>query len=91
MRESKVEDYFDSQVRLSGGDVRKVQWIGRNGAPDKLAGWPNGNSGFVELKRPRGTAEVHQSREHTAMRAMGLRVDIVTTLEEVDEYVRRMK
>lgn len=53
MRESKVEDYFDSQVRLSGGDVRKVQWIGRNGAPDKLAGWPNGNSGFVELKRPR--------------------------------------
>ncbi len=91
MRESTVEEYFDSQVRLSGGDVRKVEWIGRRGAPDKLAGWPNGNHGFVELKRPRGQVEAHQLREHTAMRRMGLPVAIVSTFAEVDEYVRRMK
>lgn len=91
MRESTVEDYFDSQVRLSGGDVRKVEWIGRRGAPDKLAGWPNGNHGLVELKRPRGMVEAHQLREHTALRRMGLQVDVISTFAEVDDYVRRMK
>ena len=90
MRENTVEGYFDVRVRASGGDVRKVQWIGRNGAPDKLAGWPSGAHGFVELKRPHGRAEAHQAREHTAWRAMGLRVDIVATLAEVDDYVERM-
>ena len=90
IRERPVEQYFIDAVHCSGGSTRKVQWPGYNGAPDRLAGWPNGRHGLVELKRPRGQAEAHQLREHTRLRAMGLRVDILDTREAVDAYVKEM-
>lgn len=89
-RERTVEQYFVSQVNMSGGAVRKIKWIGFDGAPDRLAGWPNGRHGLVELKRPRGMAEPHQIREHAKLRKMGFRVDIIDTKELVDAYVKEM-
>jgi hypothetical protein len=35
MRESKIEKYLVKRVKEVGGEVRKVQWLGRNGAPDR--------------------------------------------------------
>ncbi|QII84231.1 VRR-NUC domain-containing protein [Bordetella hinzii] len=40
MRESQVENYLVEQVKMLGGEVRKVRWIGRNGAPDRLVMLP---------------------------------------------------
>ncbi len=37
MRESTVEDYFCARIKALGGEVRKVKWQGRRGAPDRLA------------------------------------------------------
>jgi hypothetical protein len=68
--ESSIEDYLVAQVKRLGGEVRKVKWIGRDGAPDRLVmlprSWgvkPGGvmfNEGspaiWVELKRPGGKA-----------------------------------
>ena len=34
MRESTIEDYLVERVKALGGEVRKVKWIGRHGAPD---------------------------------------------------------
>ena len=42
MRESSIEDYLVRRVRELGGEVRKVQWIGRKGAPDRLVMLPPG-------------------------------------------------
>lgn len=36
LRESDIEKYLVKQVKAAGGEVRKVQWIGRSGAPDRL-------------------------------------------------------
>ena len=38
--EGKIEKYFIKRVKETGGEQRKLKWIGRNGAPDRLAWWP---------------------------------------------------
>jgi len=40
MRESTIELYLVEQVKALGGEVRKVKWIGRNGAPDRIVMLP---------------------------------------------------
>lgn len=90
VREQLVESYFVQRVNTTGGTTRKVKWLGHDGAPDRLAGWPNGRHGVVELKRPRGLAEPHQLREHSKLRAIGLRVDILENKAEVDAYIAEM-
>lgn len=40
MRERDIEKYLVERVKALGGEVRKVKWIGRNGAPDRLVMLP---------------------------------------------------
>ena len=40
MRERDIEAHLVKRVRALGGEVRKVKWIGRNGAPDRLVMLP---------------------------------------------------
>jgi hypothetical protein len=40
MRERDIEAYLVKSVKALGGEVRKVQWIGRRGAPDRLVMLP---------------------------------------------------
>lgn len=94
MRESDIESYLVKRVKAMGGEVRKVQWIGRRGAPDRLVMLPPGiviypgpEFGFtiwVELKAPGVKAEPHQIREHKRMQAMGQRVEVIDSLAGVD-------
>jgi hypothetical protein len=39
-RESVIEKYLVQQVKALGGEVRKVKWIGRRGAPDRIVMLP---------------------------------------------------
>lgn len=39
-QEAKIEAYLVKQVKALGGEVRKVKWIGRRGAPDRLVMLP---------------------------------------------------
>ncbi|SDH41630.1 VRR-NUC domain-containing protein [Propionivibrio dicarboxylicus] len=104
VRESDVEKYLVRQVKALGGEVRKVKWIGRDGAPDRLVMLPvlecydrfivRGPI-WVELKRPGGKAkfpsdarERRQAREHERMRKMGQRVEVIDSFEGVDEVLR---
>lgn len=41
MRESTIEKYLVRRAEALGGEVRKVQWIGRLGAPDRLVMLPS--------------------------------------------------
>jgi hypothetical protein len=91
VRESEIEKYLAKRVRELGGECRKVQWVGRRGAPDRLVMLPadlvrNGatNSVWVELKAPGQKAKPHQLREHDRMRAMGQRVVVIDSLEGVE-------
>lgn len=40
MRESLIEAYLVRRVKELGGEVRKVKWIGRRGAPDRVVMLP---------------------------------------------------
>jgi hypothetical protein len=91
MRESIIERYLVKRVKELGGEVRKVQWIGRNGAPDRLVMLPLSMKQvfmhctiWVELKATGKVAEPHQLREHKRMRAMGQHVVVIDSLEGVD-------
>lgn len=86
MRESRIEAHLKAAVKAAGGDVRKVQWIARNGAPDRLVLLPNRHF-FVELKAPGVPAEPHQLREHTRLRSAGFAVYIIDSIEGVDALI----
>ena len=86
MRESTIEQYLVEQVKALGGEVRKVKWIGRNGAPDRIAMLP-GRTVWVELKAPGEKCRPHQIREHERMRRMGQVVEVVDSFERVDEVL----
>lgn len=85
-RESDIESYLVERVRDMQGEVRKVKWLGRHGAPDRIVMVP-GRTIWVELKAPGEKAKPHQVREHERMRRMGQRVEVVDSFEGVDEVL----
>ena len=90
VRERDVEGYLVKRVEALGGEVRKLKWIGRRGAPDRLVMLP-GRSFFVETKKPGEDAEKHQHKEHKVMRAAGLRVVIIDSIDSVDEVLNECR
>lgn len=103
MLERDVERYLVKRVKTLGGEVRKVQWVGRRNAPDRLVMLPDTmdhagtwltSSAWVELKNPdtiktfpANAHERAQHREHERMRALGQCVLVVGTIEQVDEWL----
>lgn len=83
MRESQVEAHLKKLAKQHGGSTRKVKWIGRHGAPDRLVLLP-GKFFFVEIKRPGKDAEAHQTREHLHLYRSGIPVYMADTLERVE-------
>lgn len=103
MRESQIEKHLINRVVELGGEVRKVKWIGRRGAPDRLVMLParmermscgccdylvDSVTVWVELKAPGVEPEPHQLREHERMRRMGQRVEVIDSIEGVEELLR---
>lgn len=83
MKEREIEKYLVKRVKALGGEVRKVGWVGRNGAPDRVIMLP-GLCAFIELKATGKVAEPHQKREHERMRKFGIRVEVIDSIEGVD-------
>lgn len=87
MRESTIEAHLVKRVKALGGEVRKVQWVGRRGAPDRLVMLHWGRPVWVELKAPGEKPRPAQLREHTRMRHFGLRVEVIDSLEAVERLL----
>lgn len=68
MRESDIERYLVAKVKAQGGEVRKVKWIGRDGAPDRLVMLPDRYGGFATSGaiRPAATIWVELKRHGKA-------------------------
>lgn len=97
MRESQIEKHLVNRVKELGGEVRKVKWLGRDGAPDRLVMLPSHETElgtvlpktiWVELKAPGKKPEPHQYREHARMQAMGQRVVVIDSIEGVEELLK---
>lgn len=92
MRERDIEAHLVKRVREVGGECRKVQWVGRVGAPDRLVMLPpwalgSGITVWVELKAPGEKARPSQVREHERMRKLGQRVVIIDSIDGIEELL----
>ena len=87
MRESKIEAHLVQRVKALGGEVRKVKWIGRNSAPDRLV-MIKGNSFWAELKAPGEKPTPAQTREHERMRRMGQRIEVIDSIEQIENLLK---
>lgn len=88
VRESKIEDHLKTVARDHGFKVRKLVWVGRVGAPDRVLMKAPGVIIFVELKAPLGKLESHQEREHKRLRDDGFRVAVLWNKQMVEDYFK---
>lgn len=98
MRERDIERHLTKRVKELGGEVRKVEWVGRRGAPDRLVMLPwhawlctesrdQPTTIWVELKAPGVEPESYQLREHARMRALGQTVVVIDSIEGVESLL----
>lgn len=90
MKERDVERYLVRRTKDAGGIIRKVRWVGRRGAPDRLVLLP-GVMVWVELKRPGGVTQPHQVREHDKLKQMGQRVEVIDSRFAIDTLFKEIQ
>ena len=93
MRESEIEDYLKRRVEEIGGKVRKIKFLGVNGAPDRLLLLPERRTRttiwppcvvWVELKRPGAGPRQRQLSEHVLLTQHEQIVHVIDSKEGVD-------
>lgn len=98
MPERDIRKALKKRVEEYGGEIRAVSWLGRRHAPDVLCLFPenaplayrlfkNGTHPFIETKCPGGKPNAGQAREHERMHAAGCTVLVISTLEQLDEWL----
>jgi hypothetical protein len=86
--EGKIRKYLKARVESYGGEVRAVSWLGRRNAPDVLCLFGGGRGHpFVETKAPGGKPTAAQAREHERMCAAGCVVLVMSTEQQIDEWL----
>lgn len=83
--ESGIEDYLKRRAKEEWLFLRKVCWIGRRYAPDRLL-----NNIYIELKRPGEKPCAGQLREHERMRKAGNRVEVIDSKEGIDRLINEL-
>lgn len=87
MRENFIESFLVHHVKRLGGLCLKQEWIGTRGAPDRLVILP-GKLMMVELKATGAKPEAHQLRMHERLRALGVQVEVIDSVERVEELFK---
>lgn len=83
--ERDIEKYLGQKVKEWNGEIRKVKWIGRRGAPDRRV--MVGRCAWVEVKAPGVQLEAHQAREHQRMIDNGETVTTVASFFGVNQLM----
>lgn len=71
--ETSIEETVDHVATIDGWLVRKVKWVGRRAAPDKLYA-KAGRFILIEFKRTGKAPTTQQEREHARLREAGFEV-----------------
>lgn len=87
MREREVERHLVRRVKVMRGEVRKVKWIGRRGAPDRYVMLRGVEPFWVELKASGKRATDAQTREHQRMWRFGVHVYVCDSVESVNDML----
>lgn len=86
MDERDVDAYLVSRLAEIGAVTRRVAWINRRGAPDRVV-FHKGATYWVELKSGRGKVSGAQEREH---QAMGVVVHILSNKQGIDNFIKEI-
>jgi hypothetical protein len=98
MPERDIRKALKERVEAYGGEIRAMAWLGRRHAPDVLCLFPLDWSTvqltrlrcthpFVECKAPGGKPTPAQAREHARMKSAGCDVLVISTLEQLDDWL----
>ena len=80
MAESQIEKTVCNKAEAAGFLVRKVQWVGRRGAPDRLF-IRNGEHIWIEFKDGDKPPSALQLNNRKHMRLAGAEVHVVGTVK----------
>jgi hypothetical protein len=86
IRESVVEKHLVSRIASLGGMTRKLKWVGKRGAPDRLV-ILHGHVYFIELKRPKGTPDPLQVLELARINNHGGTAITLDSVEAIDNWL----
>lgn len=94
--EGIVEKYLKKCVFKMRGRIRKVRWVGNNGAPDRVVWWRMADMSdplakplvfFVELKSAKGRISAKQKQEHEKLLKDGFDVVVLDSKYAVDCFI----
>lgn len=91
-REAEIEKYFVWAVTSVGGKTYKFKSISQRGVADRIACMPNGDTWFVEVKRPKGgVLSPLQDLFAEEMWMLKQRYVCMWTKEDVDAWLTELK
>lgn len=85
--EDDIETKVVHEAELAGWFVRKLGWVGRTSAPDRLF-IKKGRVVFIEFKAPGKDANPTQAKEHDRMRDKGAEVYVCDSIREALAILR---
>ena len=85
MLEAAIENPVVKRAEAAGYFVRKVSWVGRRSAPDRLFARKDRGQVFIEFKKPGAAETLSQKMEHDRMKAAGIEVHVC---DNVDDAMR---
>lgn len=80
--ESSIEMPVVFRAKRAGYFVRKVAWVGKRSAPDRIFARKDRGQVYVEFKAPGKAPTRLQIEEHKLMRAAGFEVHVIDSVEE---------
>ena len=87
MTEKQIEAYFVRRVKALGGYSYKFRSVTQRGVADRIACMPNGQTWFVELKKPGGRLSPLQEVFAENMAEMNQKYALLWSKDDVDDWV----
>lgn len=87
--EKTIEQALCRRIRDLGGLCEKFTSPGRRSVPDRLVTLPGGRVLFIEVKAPGKTPTPNQTTDHARRRALGCKVLVIDSLEDIERAFPR--
>lgn len=87
MLEKVIEAHLVKLVKKVGGHAYKFTSPAQRGVPDRICVFASGRVVFVELKAPGKKPTDLQLHEHNRLRKLGQRVEVIDSIDRVEEFI----
>ncbi|EPY2286873.1 VRR-NUC domain-containing protein [Clostridium sporogenes] len=91
MEESRIEKRLKKEIEKLGGKALKFVSPGVSGVPDRIVLLPQGRIVFVELKAPDKKPRPIQKYRIKELRNLGFRVEIIDSIEGINNFVEEIR